>query len=266
MISKAKNYFKRNRNIVVQFVKRETASRYKGSYLGFLWSVLTPLLMLIVYTFVFGEIFQAKWHAESTNKLEYAVIIFAGLTTYNLFSEVVGRSPFLILSNTNYVKKVVFPLEVFPVIAVGSALVNAAINFVLIAIFTVIVNHTLHWTVILLPIVILPLLFFTLGVSWLLSALGVFLRDIGQVIAIVIQALMLLSPILYSVDTIPLKFRWFYYLNPITYFVGDIRNVMIWGKVPILSIFVLELLVSIIICVVGLFFFRKTKHGFADVM
>jgi len=266
MIKKAIEYAKRNKNIVLQFIKRETASRYKGSYLGFLWSVLTPLLMLGVYTFVFSEIFQARWHSGSTNKLEFAVIIFAGLTTYNLFSEVVGRSPFLILGNTNYVKKVVFPLEVFPVIAIGSALVNAVINFVLIIIFTFIINHTLSWTVILLPIILLPLLLFTLGLSWILSALGVFLRDIGQVISIAIQALMLLSPILYSVDTIPANFRWVYYLNPITYFVGDVRDVVIWGQIPNLYLFVSELLVALIVAILGLFIFRKTKHGFADVM
>lgn len=266
MISKAINYFLRNKGLVGQFVKRETISRYKGSYLGFMWTILTPLMMLVVYTFVYSEVFKSRWNEGSSNKLEFAVIIFCGITTYTLFSEVVSRAPFLILSNTNYVKKVIFPLELFPIISVGSALVNAGVNFSLIIIYSIFVTGTISWTVLMLPIIIIPLLLFSLGLSWLLSALGVFLRDIGQMIGIIIQALMLLSPIFYSLDVIPQDFRWFYYLNPITYFVGDIRGIMIWGELPDFNVFSAELLVSLVICITGFIFFRKTKHGFADVL
>jgi len=266
MLLRIFNYLKKNKNIITQFVKRETISRYKGSYLGFMWTILTPLFMLLVYTFVFSEIFKAKWGTGSSNKLEFAVIIFCGLTTFNLFGEVLSRSPFLILSNSNYVKKVVFPLEVFSIVSVGTALVTATINFSLVIIFAGFIFKTLHWTILLLPIMILPLLVFTLGISWLFSSLGVFLRDIGQIITIVVQALSLLSPIFYSVEVIPSQFKWFYNLNPLTYYIENIRGIMLWGKLPSLGEFATEIIISLVVCIIGLVIFRKTKHAFADVL
>lgn len=266
MVLRGIKYLKRNKNIILQFVKRETISRYKGSQLGFAWSVITPLLMLTVYTFVFGEIFQAKWKTESTSTIEFAIIIFCGLTTYNLFSEVISRSPQLIVSNTNYVKKVVFPLETFPIIALGSALVNAIINYLLVILFQLFLGGGISWTILLLPLVILPTILLTLGLAWFLSSIGVFLRDIGQIIGIAVQALMLLSPILYSIDVIPDNFKWFYYINPITYFVEDIRNVIVWGRIPDPVTFLIELIICSLVSILGLIWFRKTKQGFADVL
>jgi len=258
-------YAKRNKGIVLQFIKRETISRYKGSFLGFMWSILTPLFMLVVYTFVFGEIFQAKWNMQS-NRVEFAMIVFCGITTYNIFAEVIARSPSLIIQNTNYVKKVVFPLEVFPIIATGTALVNASINYALLIVFILFVTGGLSWTVLLLPFALLPVVLFTTGLSWGLSALGVYVRDISHVIGICVQALMLLSPIFYSIDIIPDRFLWFYYANPITYFVEDMRSILIWGEIPRVNVYLIELLFAAVFFVAGLIWFRKTKQGFADVV
>ncbi|MFF2091706.1 ABC transporter permease [Paenibacillus sp. NPDC058174] len=266
VLYKSIGFLKRNRNLIFQFIKRETINRYKGSQLGFAWTILTPLLMLLVYTFVFGEVFQAKWKTDSTSTIEFAIIIFCGLSTFNIFSEVVARSPYLITSNSNYVKKIVFPLETFPIITLGSALVSAVINYLLVIVFQAVLGGGITWTVLLLPIVILPVVMFSLGLSWFLSSLGVFLRDIGQVIGIAVQALMLLSPILYSVDIIPERFRWFYNLNPITHFVEDVRSIIIWGHVPALKPFLIECAVCGVVAVLGLIWFRKTKQGFADVL
>jgi len=249
----------------LQFVKRETISRYKGSFLGFLWSVLTPLFMLVVYTFVFGEIFQAKWHTQSS-RVEFAMIVFCGLTTFNIFAEVISRSPNLIIQNGNYVKKVVFPLEVFPIIALGTALVHAAINYGLLILFVLVATGGLSWSVLLLPAALIPILLFTTGLAWVLSALGVYIRDISHVIGIGVQALMLLSPIFYSMEIIPERFVWFYYINPITYFVEDIRNILIWGKPVQFDVYMMELLIGTLIFAAGLIWFRKTKPGFADVV
>jgi len=264
------SWFKRkygyHANITIQFVKRETINRYKGSYLGFLWSFLIPIFMLIIYTFVFSEIFKARWNSENTNKLEFAIILFAGLSTFNIFAEVISRSPSLILGNVNYVKKVVFPLTVFPVIAMGSALVNGSISFVLLIIFKLIITSTIPWTALLLPFILLPLILMTIGLSWFLSSLGVFFRDINYVVGIAVQALMLLSPIFYSVDAIPEKFRIVYSLNPIAYFIEEVRNVLIWGVFPNVLNYSYELIISIIIFLLGFIWFRKTKKGFADVM
>jgi lipopolysaccharide transport system permease protein len=214
---------------------------------------------------VFGEIFQAKWNMQSS-RTEFAMIVFCGLTTYNIFAEVIARSPNLIIQNTNYVKKVVFPLEVFPIIATGTALVNAMINFILLVIFVLFTTGGLSWTVLLLPFALLPVVLFTTGISWGLSALGVYIRDISHVIGISVQALMLLSPIFYSIDVIPDRYLWFYYINPITYFVEDMRSVLIWGEIPRVDKYLLELSFTAIVFVAGLIWFRKTKHGFADVV
>ncbi|MGO4546875.1 ABC transporter permease [Paenibacillus sp. 2TAB23] len=266
MVVRGMQYLKRNKSIILQFVKRETLSRYKGSQLGFTWTIITPLLMLLVYTFVFGEIFQAKWKTDSSSTIEFAIIIFCGLSTYNLFAEVISRSPHLITSNPNYVKKVVFPVETFSIIAVGSALINASINFLLVIIFQQIFGSGLSWSILMLPFVLLPLILYTLGLSWFLSSIGVFLRDIGQIIGVAVQALMLLSPIFYSIDVIPNEFKWFYQLNPITYFVENIRNVVIWGELPSINSYLIQLISSIIISILGLIWFRKTKQGFSDVL
>jgi lipopolysaccharide transport system permease protein len=220
----------------------------------------------MVYTFVFSEIFQAKWGGGSTNKLEFAVVIFCGLTTYNLFGEVISRAPSLVLSNPNYVKKVVFPLELFSIISVGSTLVTASINFGLVMIFAILFLKSLSWTVLLLPLLIVPLLLLSLGMSWILSSLGIFLRDIGQIIGIVVQALSLLSPIFYSVSVIPEKFRWFYNLNPLTYYIENVRSVLLWGEIPQINGYIVQLIIAVIVCLLGLLFFRKTKSGFADVL
>lgn len=222
--------------------------------------------MITVYTFVFSEIFQAKWSSASQNKLEFAIILFCGLTTFNLFSEVISRSPSLILNNTNYVKKVVFPLEILPLVAVGTALVNSLISFVLLLLFKLLITSVISWSVILLPIILLPLLFFTLGLSWFLSSLGVYFRDINYIVGIGIQALMLLSPIFYPANAIPEQYRFLYNLNPITSYVEDTRNLLIWGYFPNLFGFFYHLIFGIFVCLVGYLWFRKTKRGFADIL
>jgi len=266
MLKRMKNYLLVHRHLIIQLIKRETFSRYKGSYLGLLWTVLTPLLMLVVYTVVFSEIFQSRWHSDQTNKLEFAIIVFCGLATFNIFSEVVSKSPSLILSNVNYVKKVVFPLEILSLVAIGAALVNAAINYSLIILFALLFMNTLNWTIVLLPFVLLPIILFSLGMSWFLSSLGVYLRDIGHVIGIIVQALMLLSPIFYSLDIIPNNLKWFYYINPIVYFVEDARKILIWGVIPDIGVYIIQVIIALLVCIFGLFWFIKTKKGFADVL
>lgn len=253
-------------NITIQFTKRETISRYKGSYLGLAWSFITPLIMLVVYTFVFGQIFQSRWPTQTDNPFEFSLILFCGLCVFNIFSETITRAPQIIQNNVNYVKKVVFPLGVFPVIILSSALVNAAINFFLLLIFQLIITGTLQITFLFLPIVLLPMLLLILGLSWLLASLGVYLRDIGYVITIGVQALMLLSPIFYSVTSIPDEFKWFFNINPISYYVEEARAVVLFGEIPNLQSYFIHLTISIFLAIAGYWWFKKTKSGFSDVL
>lgn len=224
--------FWNNRFLIYQLTLRDIQNRYKGSYLGVFWSFLTPVFMLTIYTFVFSVIFQARWGVNTENKAEFALILFCGLIIYNIFSEAINRSTSLILLNVNYVKKVVFPLEILPVTVIGSALFNAVVSFLVLITGILIMTGTVQWTIVLLPLVILPLLFITLGICWFLCSLGVYLRDIGNFISIISTGLLFLSPIFYPITAIPENLQFLYYFNPITYVVEDARKVVMWGQLP----------------------------------
>lgn len=256
----------RNRELIRQLTKREVISRYKGSYLGFFWSVLSPLVMLFIYTFVFTVVFNAKWSVNSGNKLEFALIIFSGVCTFNVFAECVLRSPGLILSQANYVKKVVFPLEILPVVALGSALTQWLISMIILLIGILLILGSIRITTLLLPVVMFPFLLLTLGLSWFLAALGVFLRDINHIIGLFVQALMFLSPIFYPVSVVPDQLKLIYYLNPISFVVEDIRRILIWGQQPNWNWLFWGTIISCLIAILGFTWFQKTRGGFADVL
>ncbi|MED0671853.1 ABC transporter permease [Aneurinibacillus aneurinilyticus] len=252
--------------LISQFIKRELIGRYRGSYLGIFWSFLTPLFMLVVYTFVFSVIFKARWGMGSTSKTEFALTLFCGLIAFNLFSEVVGRAPGLILGNVNYVKKVVFPLEILPLVSLGSSLIHAMISTVILLVGLIVTTGTFNWTTVFLPVVLLPLLLLSLGLGWFLSSIGVFLRDIGHVIGIILSALMFLSPIFYPISAIPEQFRAVYYINPLSYVVEDMRRIIIWGQMPHWESFLINMVISIAIALFGYMWFQRTRGGFADVL
>ena len=254
------------RNLLLEFTKREIAIRYKGSYLGIIWSFLNPLFMLAVYTFVFGYIFKARWNLQSDSKLTFAFVLFSGLIPFNIFAEVFTRAPGLVINNANYVKKVVFPLEILPVAVLGSALFHALISVFILVLGVWLMLGTLHWTVIFLPLVLLPILFLSLGVGWFLASLGTFIRDISQLVNILVSAIMFLTPIFYPLSSVPKVFLQIYMLNPITPVVDNMRQIVIWGQMPDWTSLVLGILISLGIGFGGLIWFRKTKKAFADVM
>lgn len=258
----------RNRQLIVQMTKREVVGRYQGSAFGLVWSFLNPVFMLVVYTFVFSEIFKSRWGGVGgdDSKTQFALVLFVGIIVLNLFSEVLNRAPGLILSNVNYVKKVIFPIEILPVIATGAALFHCLISLgVLLAAFALF-NGYLHWTVIFTPLVLLPLVILTMGLAWMLTSLGVFLRDVGQTIGIVTTVLMFLSPVFYPVSAVPERFRPFIMANPLTFIIGQAREVLIWGHVPNWLGLVGYTLAASAIAWAGYAWFQKTRKGFADVL
>ena len=184
--------------------------------MGLTWSFFNPLIMLTVYTFVFSVVFKARWSVAGEDKINFAIILFVGLIAYNLFAECINRAPGLILSNSNYVKKVVFPLEVLPSVALGSALFHAAVSLTVLLAAQLIINQRLPWTVVIFPVILLPLLLATMGFAWVLSALGVYVRDIGQVTTIFTTILMFLSPLFYPVSALPKAYEFLLQLNPWT--------------------------------------------------
>ena len=258
----------RNRQLIVQMTKREVVGRYQGSAMGLAWSFLNPVFMLVVYTFVFSEIFKSRWGGigGDDSKTQFAVVLFVGMIVLSLFSEVLNRAPSLILSNVNYVKKVVFPIEILPVIAMGAALFHSFISLgVLLAAFALF-NGYLHWTAVFTPLVLLPLVILTMGLAWMLASLGVFLRDVGQTIGIITTVLMFLSPVFYPITAVPERFRPIIMANPLTFIIEQAREVLIWGHLPNWLGLGTYTLAAVAIAWAGYAWFQKTRKGFADVL
>lgn len=256
----------RNRQLIANLVKREVIGRYRGSVLGILWSFFNPLLMLAVYTFVFSVAFKARWPGGSGSKTEFALILFSGLLVFNFFAECVNRAPQLILQNVNYVKKVIFPLEVLPWVVIISALFHLAISFSVWIIFYMVFFGIPHSTAPFFFIVLFPLVMFTLGSSWILASLGVYLRDVSQIIGLCTTALMFLSPIFFPLSALPTDFQNLLKLNPLTLVIEQVRAVLIFGQYPDWQNIGIYTLVSIIVAWIGFGWFQKTRRGFADVL
>jgi len=257
----------RNRGLITQMTQREVLGRYKGSVMGLAWSFFNPILMLSVYTFVFSVVFKSRWGMTGNeSKTQFAVVLFVGMIIHGLFAEVLNRAPSLILSNTNYVKKVVFPLEILPVISMGAALFHSLISLGVLLIAFIIFNGFLHWTVLLVPVVLLPFLVVTLGFAWLLASLGVFIRDMGQVIGIITTVMLFLAPVFYPVSALPEKYRSWVMFNPLTFIIEQAREVLIWGHLPNWMGLGIYTLAAIAVAWVGYAWFQKTRKGFADVL
>jgi lipopolysaccharide transport system permease protein len=256
-----------NRQLIRKFVLREIVGRYRGSVGGLSWSLVQPMAMLFVYTFVFSVVFKARWTAENEiDGVSFAVVLFVGLIVQGIFAECITRAPGLIVSHAAFVKKVVFPIEILPVVALGSALFHSAVSFVVLFAAMVISGNPFHWTILLTPLVLAPFILLTLGLSWFLAALGVFLRDIGQMIGLLVTALLFLSPIFYPLSAIPEAYRPIVMLNPLTFPVEQARNVLIWGKMPSWSGLGLYFAISWIVALLGFAWFQKIRKGFADVL
>ena len=256
-----------NRKLLDQLARRDVAGRYKGAAIGVAWSFLTPLLMLCVYTFVFSVVFQARWGGDlPEGRVQFALIMFVGILVHTLFSEVVNRAPGLILSNPNYVKKVVFPLEVLPVMAMASAIFHACISVLILLLALLVLNGRMEWTSIFLPIVLAPLVVLTVGVAWFLAALGVYLRDVGQITSIMTMVMLFLAPVFYPITALPEQYRWIVMANPLTFIIEQARETLIWGRSPDFAGLGLYLLVAVVVAWGGFFWFQKTRKGFADVL
>lgn len=259
--------FWRNRQLIWQMIRRDVASRYRGSVMGFAWSFVTPVLMLSVYTFVFSVVFKSRWSTSGNeSKADFAIILFAGLIVQGFFGECINRAPSLIISNVNYVKRVVFPLEIIPWVALGSALFNTLISVVVLLLAQLAFDHALPWTVLMLPVVFLPLILAVAGFDWFLASLGVFVRDIGQVTGIITMVLMFLSPVFYPVSSIPKKYQGLILLNPLTLIIEESRKVLVYGQLPDWFSLGIALLIGLTIASCGFWWFQKTRKGFADVI
>lgn len=252
--------------IVMQMAKRQVADRYRGSFIGLLWSFFNPLLLLIIYTFVFGFIFKSRWTGQTGGHVEFAMILFAGLNINAMFAECANAAPSLIVENTSFVKKVVFPLETLAWSTLGSALFHLAVSTLVLLGISLVVNHSIPWTAVLFPVIVLCFMPFVVGTVWLLASLGVFLRDMRQVIGIITTVLMFLAPIMYPRDIIPDPYRQWMLLNPLTIVVESSQDVLVWGRQPLWVELGIYLLCSIIFAWLSFVWFERSRKGFADVL
>lgn len=253
--------------LIKTFTIREIQNRYKGSLLGILWALITPILMLLVFSFVFGEIFQAKWPGNTgTNKIDFAINLFIGLSIFWYFADILAKSPTIISSVPNYVKKVIFPLEILPLVTILSTLVYLIINFIIIFITILITSNHISITIISIPLLIVITIPLLLGISLLLSAIGVYAKDIGVIIGVFINLLMFLSPIFYPISAIPEKMIWLFNLNPLTAIIEESRKVLLYNSWPDWNIVFVYTIISLLVYYVGNKIFKITKKGFADVI
>lgn len=259
------------RALVLQLTKREIGARYKGSVLGIVWSLLTPLFLLLVYTFVFGAVFQSKWptptgSGEDPSLAEFAIILFTGLTAFQLFADVVTRAPTTIQENKNYVTRVVFPLEILPYVLLGTALFQYCISMIVLTSAVWFTIGFLPLTLLLLPLILLPFCVMTLGFTWFFAGVGPYLKDINQFIGTLVSALMFIAPIFFARSVLPEGIQYWSLYNPLTIPVEETRKILIYNQLPDpvnLGVFAIA---SILIAVFGRLVFEKLRRGFADVI
>jgi lipopolysaccharide transport system permease protein len=255
------------RGLVASLARREIRTRYAGAFLGGAWAVISPLVMLAIYSFVFGVVFRGKWGQSSDQSLAtFAIVIFCGISAFNIFQECAVKAPSLVVAQPNLVKRVVFPTETLVMSALAAALFQAGINFALVVGANYLATGTVHWTIVLLPITLLPLVFFTLGVSWLLCSLGVFFRDIQQMVGLIVNALLFLTPIFFALEALPPQIRVYAAINPLAPVIESIRAVVLWGTVPHFYQWVFSTFISWVVMQIGYAVFMRLKPTFADVI
>jgi lipopolysaccharide transport system permease protein len=252
--------------LVVRMTWRDISLRYKGSVLGVFWSLILPLLTVTLYTFLFSYVFKARWGGQSEGLSNYALILFAGLILHGFLSDVLVRACSVVRSQSNLVKKVVFPLHTLPAVVVFSVAFQMVVSLCVLVVLQLLSVGHLTIAAFALPLLLVPLVFVGLGCAWLLGALGVYLQDLGQVIGLASTALMFSAPILYPIEALPEIVQPWLFLNPLTFLVGQLRTVLLFGGTPDWLGLLAYFIFSVFVLISGWWVFDRTKKGFADVL
>ena len=256
----------KHRSLIRQLVAREFVQRYRGSLLGLVWAILTPLITVAMFTFLFGVVFPTRWTTGPTTTQDFAIVFLCGLMVHAIFAEAISRAPSLITGNSSYVKRVIFPLEILPFVTVASATINAGIGLAIVVIAQLLHNHELHLTLLWLPVVIIPYLLLVSGLVIFTSALGVYLRDIQQFVALIVTATLFMTPIFYPIEAVPAAFRPLLYWSPLTFIVENVRRIILFGNTPDFIGLCIYSVIAVIVLWGGFIWFQKTRSGFADVI
>lgn len=254
----------RHRELIGILTRRELAARYHGSMLGLLWSFVQPAVMLVIYTVFFSVVMQSRWGMEGETRGDFALVLFAGLIAFNAFSECLNQAPTLLLNNVNYVKKVVFPLEILPVVSLGVALFQAVVSVAAWLCFFVALHGMPHPTALWFPLMLLPLALLILGASWLLAVLGAYFRDISPLVGIITTLFLFFSPIFYSPASLPEGVRFIGYLNPLAPIIENVRRVLCWGMRPDWASFCFSVAMNFAVAWCGFAVFQRARKEFAD--
>ncbi|MFZ2540832.1 MAG: ABC transporter permease [Gallionella sp.] len=253
----------RNRYLLGQLVKRDVLLRYRGAMFGVLWIFLSPLVMLTIFAFIFGQIFQARWPQQESG-VPFWLLLYSGLIAFNLFAETISRAPTSVRGHPSFVKKIIFPVNILPVVPLGAALVHGGFNFLILIAVLAWIGH-LHASIVLFPLLIAPLIFLALGLSWFLAAWGVFIKDMTQIVPVFVQMLMFLSPVFYPVSAVPEVLRPIYQYNPLGIVIETSRALVVgqpveWGAWGIALGFCLS------VSILGYAFFQHSRDEFADAL
>jgi len=253
----------RHRYVLGQLIKRDVMLRYRGAYFGLLWIFLNPLIMLGIFVFVFGYIFQMKW-PQDTGGVPYALSLYCGLIVFNIFGEAVSRAPAAVRGYPSYVKKIIFPVELLPIVPFGSALIHAVFNTLILFLALAWVGqlHASQW---LFPLLLLPLVLFSLGLAWFLAAWGVFIKDMTQIVPVFVQMMLFLSPVFYPVQAVPEALRGLYGYNPLGAVIENLRAALggyavSWGG------WFSAMVIALLVFLAGYAFFRYSRDEFADAL
>ncbi|MBW8850583.1 MAG: ABC transporter permease [Xanthomonadales bacterium] len=257
-----------HRRLIVQLVRRDVLGRYRGSMVGLAWSFLYPLLMLLVYTFVFSVVFESRWPGAlaGESKARFALLLFVGVLCHGFLSEVLLKAPTTVVGNANYVKRVVFPLETLGFTLVGSAAFHMLVGLMILLAVKLATEGSVPLSVLWLPLVLAPLACVGLGIAWLFAALGVFVRDIGQIAGVLATLLMFLAPVFYPVAALPVKLQAWMSVNPITVPIEQARRVLFAGQAPEPGPMMLYWGVALMLMLAGYTVFQSLRRGFADVL
>jgi lipopolysaccharide transport system permease protein len=253
------------RELIRAVVRRELTVRFRGSMLGWLWAIFGPLIMLTVYTIIFSSAVGVPASAKH-GVFSYAQSIFAGLILFNLFSELAYRAPMLLHEHTTFIKKSIFPSETLAWTATIRAVVYAAISFAVLLVFQLLLTHWIPPTFFLLPFVFVPFFLFLLGISWFLMALGSFTRDVTHLMASIVPVMMFATPIFYSISDVPKHLQLLFKLNIIGDYIQMVRDLLLFGRLPDLLVYLGTVSASLLIFAFSYRFFMRYKAVFVDVI
>ncbi len=252
-----------HRYLLGQLVKRDVLLRYRGAMFGVLWIFLSPLLMLGIFAFVFGHIFQSRW-PQQPEGMPFWLMLYSGLIVFNIFAETVSRAPSTVRGYPSYVKKIIFPVEILPLVPLGAGLVHAAFNLLILVLALAWVGH-LSASILLFPLLVIPVLLLGLGLSWFLAAWGVFIKDMTQIVPLFVQMLLFLSPVFYPASAVPPILRPLYELNPLGAVIEATRAAVLGQSINWTAWFA-ALIIGIATTLLGLIFFNHARDEFADAL